>query len=129
MNALTYLSYRARHVVGKVVNEHKSLNSLFKEVARHVEDKKGKEITLMENFHTFGGIFSPFEAFGDKDTLFEAFSTYLEANYLHEKVPCGIIEPSKERNFLMKMKVALWTYSMHSKEKGAKHHTWRSPRA
>ena len=104
-------------MVGKVVNEHKILNSLFKEVARHVEDKKGKEITLMENFHTFGGIFSPFEAFGVKDTLFEAFSTYLEANYLHEKVPCGIIEQLKERNFLMKMKVALWTHSMHSKEK------------
>ena len=57
MNALTYLSYRARHVVGKVVNEHKILNSLFKEVMRHVEEKKGKDIKLMENFHIFGAIF------------------------------------------------------------------------
>ena len=60
-------------MVGKGVNEHKSLNSRFKEATRHAEDKKGKEITIMENFHTFGGIFSPFEAFWDKDTLFEAF--------------------------------------------------------
>ena len=57
INALTYLSYRASHVVGKGVNEHKILNSLFKEVMRHVEDKKGKDIKLMENFHRFGAIF------------------------------------------------------------------------
>lgn len=49
---------------------------------------------------------SPFEVYGGKDTLFDAFSTYLEANSFHEEMPCRIVDmikPSKERHLLMKM--------------------------
>lgn len=43
---------------------------------------------------------SPFQG---KDTFVEAFSTYLEANSLNEKMPCGIIKPSNETYLLMKI--------------------------
>lgn len=42
---------------------------------------------------------SPFEVFGGKNPLFEAYSTYLEANPLHEEVSFGIVGPLKGKAF------------------------------
>jgi hypothetical protein len=47
----------------------------------------------MGGFPHIGKHISPFEVIGGKVTLFKAFSTYLEANSLHEEVPSGIIDP------------------------------------
>ena len=53
----------------------------------------------MEGFPHIWRYISPFQVFGAKDTLFNAYSTYLDANSSHEEVPCNIVGTLKGKAF------------------------------